>query len=187
MIFFFFSLIASFAGSISSGDLFPVSFNLNLSVENSLSGIISFWPFIVALVIVLLAILWFQTIRNIRNNKNRTIQSRQRGQSVGFLAVLTVVVLILSAAPYFLRSMENNDEKGIAAENKIELFVKVQGMDCNGCEQLINRRVGQLAGVDSVSASHTREEVFVIYDRTKTTLDQISYTIEEAGYIVVNQ
>jgi copper chaperone len=186
MIFFIFSLIASFAGTLFSGILFPVSLNIKLSVGSSLSGIISFWPFIVVLVIVLLAILWYQTIRNVRNNKTRTSSRvRQSGLSVTFLGALTVVVVLLMAAPYYLRLTDKQEQNATTAENQVELFIKVQGMDCGGCEQLINRRVSQLAGVDSVSASHVREEVYVMYDRSKVNLDEISMTIEESGYTVV--
>jgi copper chaperone CopZ len=185
MIFFIFSLIASFAGSLKSGNLFPVSFNFTLSVGNSLSGLISFWPFIIVLLLFLLAILWFQTIRNIRTNKTRTSRKQQRGQSVIFLSVLTVAILLLVAAPYYLRTLNSQDTNTTRSEDQIELVLRVHGMDCSGCEQLVNRRVGQLAGVDSVRASHTREEVFVLYDRSRVSLGEIANSIEEAGYTVV--
>jgi hypothetical protein len=49
MIFFFFSNLSSLVGGKSAGSFLNVSLVRRLSVDNLFSGIISLWPFIVAM------------------------------------------------------------------------------------------------------------------------------------------
>jgi mercuric ion transport protein len=184
MIFFFFSLFASLLGGLKSG-LLPFSFTINLAVDHPLSGIISFWPFIVILMIVLLAILWYQSFRNMRNNKQRTYLKTRR-KWVAFPAIITVAMIILIASPYIVNQfIDQTSQQPVNTEHQTETSLTVHGMTCTGCEQLINKRIGGLAGVDSVNASHTLQQVFVIYDNSKVSLKEISQNIEQAGYTVV--
>ncbi len=189
MIFFFFSLLASLFGGITAGGFSGSFYRVQLAVDNPFAGIISFWPFIVALVLLLLAILWFQTIKGMRRRK-ATPSARQRTgiPSTVFLGVVTVLVLVLLAAPWYLESFSdrfNENATETAAEDRVETVLTVHGMDCTGCESLINKRVSNLDGIESVAASHTMEEVVVVYDKSKVSITLIAQTIEDSGYTVV--
>jgi copper ion binding protein len=65
-----------------------------------------------------------------------------------------------------------------------ELNMQVEGMDCGGCEDSIRKAVGQVEGVESVSASHSSGKVQVVFagdvDEAK-----VRTAIEDAGYEVV--
>lgn len=189
MIFFFFSLLASLFGGFQASRYSSFSFNLQLSVENPFAGIIAFWPFIVALVVLLLAILWYQTIKgNQRRKAQRGAQQRPAAQNVTILGIVTILVLVLLAAPWYLKTFDNNSEtksEVLAEEDRVEMILTVHGMDCGGCESLITRRVSELEGVESVTASHMREEVVVAYDQSKVSLGLIAQTIEDSGYTVI--
>ncbi|MFW5708475.1 MAG: heavy-metal-associated domain-containing protein [Bacteroidota bacterium] len=189
MIFFFFSLLASLFGGLQASRYSSFSFNLPLAVENPFAGIIAFWPFIVAMVVLLLAILWYQTIKgNKRRKAQRGTQQKPANQGIVLLGIVTILILLLLAAPWYLETFETHNDKQtetIAEEDRVEMVLTVHGMDCGGCESLITKRVGGIDGVESVTASHVREEVVVAYDQSKVSLGLIAQTIEDSGYTVV--
>ena len=189
MIFFAFSFLASLFGGLSAQKSLDYSFQLNLSMDSFFSRIIAFWPFIIALVLLLLVILWYQNIKNMQRSKKRGVgRPRQGTQSLVFLGIVTVFVVIMLAAPYYLESLDDNEKNAteqIDPQNRTELVLTVHGMTCAGCEALIQRKVGELDGIESVNANNLQEEVFVVYDKSKLTESVISETIEKAGYSVV--
>jgi len=189
MIFFAFSFLASLFGGLSAQKSLDYSFQLNLSMDSFFSRIIAFWPFIIALVLLLLVILWYQNIKNMQRSKKRGVgRPRQGTQSLVFLGIVTVFVVIMLAAPYYLESLDDNEKNAteqIDPQNRTELVLTVHGMTCGGCEALIQRKVGELDGIESVNANNLQEEVFVVYDKSKLTESVISETIEKAGYSVV--
>lgn len=65
-----------------------------------------------------------------------------------------------------------------------ELDLKVDGMDCGGCEESIKKSVSRLEGVQSVSADHDSGRVQVAF--TGEPGEQaIRAAIEDAGFEVV--
>ncbi|MBK4136992.1 transporter [Corynebacterium macginleyi] len=56
----------------------------------------------------------------------------------------------------------------------------VEGMSCEHCEMSIREEVGQIAGVDTVSADHTTGAVSV--SGSDFTDAQVAKAIAEAGY-----
>jgi mercuric ion transport protein len=175
-------------GGTSTGSFFNMSLGIQLSVDNPFSGIITFWPFIVALLILLLSILWFQALKNMqRNRKEGGSRSRYGTHSMVYMGIVTAFVLIFIATPFIISRLgqEYVNTEITIPENLVEAVVTVHGMDCTGCEGLVNKNVGDIKGVDKVTASFEREEVVVVYDHTKTSLEEIAEAIENSGYTVV--
>jgi mercuric ion transport protein len=188
MIFFALSFLASMLGGYSASIIPEFTITLNIP-SNPFSGIIAFWPFIVALVVLLLAIMWYQNIKNLqRRRKTSGVQRRPGTNSMVFMGVVTVFVVVLLASPWYFQNLtekQQQDQGEIAPENRTEVILTVHGMDCGGCESLVQRKVASLNGIESVSASHVREEAFIVYDKSKVSIDLIAQTIEEAGYTVI--
>jgi len=191
MVFFFFSLLASLFGGITAGSYINItSLTPILSVPGPLSELLSFWPFIITFSLLLLAVLWFQTIRNMRKRKEQSNRrSRQSGMPVIILGVATIFVVLLAFTPHLINTYMDNVEEEIviSEENRVESTLTVQGMTCTGCENLINTKVGEIKGVESVTSSHTEEKVIVVYDKSRVTPDMINQAIEGSGYKVVNE
>jgi mercuric ion transport protein len=188
MIFFFFSFLASLVGGISAGNLFNISLGIQLSIDNPFAGIITFWPFIVALLVLLLSILWYQALKNMKRNKAQVGRKHRFGaQSTVYMSIVTVFVLILIATPYLISrfGQEYVNSANADSENRVETVITVHGMDCTGCEGLVNKNVAKIDGVETVTASFQREEVLVVYDKSKASLKQIAEAIENSGYTVV--
>ena len=186
MIFFTFSFLATLFGGLSASRKIDLFYSLSINFEGPFAQIIAFWPFIIALVLLLLVILWYQSIKNLhRRRKQGSTRPRQGSQSLVFMGLVTVFVIVLLAAPYYLESLDATaDTEQTQPEDYTELLLTVHGMDCGGCEALVQRRVGALEGIESVLASHEREEVFVTYDKSRVSPEVIAKTIEDSGYTV---
>jgi copper chaperone CopZ len=81
-------------------------------------------------------------------------------------------------------SGESQSEAQVSEENIVHLHLDVKGMTCEGCENAIKAGINKLEGIREASASHTHEEVMVVYDSTKISLHDIEHAIADAGYTV---
>jgi copper chaperone len=66
------------------------------------------------------------------------------------------------------------------------VVLAVTGMKCGGCETNITDKLKAIAGVSSVKASHKDNEVIIVFDAEKTSLDNIKNAIAEAGFTVTD-
>ncbi len=66
-----------------------------------------------------------------------------------------------------------------------EVTLQVSGMTCAGCSKSVNRAVGEMVGVSSVSADWEKGQVVVAFDETQTSLSDIKEAIEDAGFDVL--
>jgi copper chaperone len=66
------------------------------------------------------------------------------------------------------------------------LILTVEGMDCSGCEQRIQRVVGRLEGVQRVTADHQRGQVQVVLDPATVAPTEVRAAIQQAGYTVAS-
>ncbi len=63
-------------------------------------------------------------------------------------------------------------------------IISVTGMQCSGCETIIEDALTNREGIESVKASYANANVEVCFDVTKLELTEIHETIEECGYTV---
>lgn len=154
--------------------------------------ILTFWPFVVLLVLLLLAILWYQNIKTMRKGRESGRRPAAGINPVVFLGIVTVFALILLALPWYLNKLDDTIGKEapayeIAPENRIETVFMVEGMTCTGCENAINKRVGGIEGVQTVDADHIAMQTLVVYDQSKVSEDKIVSAIVDAGYTVTGK
>ena len=55
-------------------------------------------------------------------------------------------------------------------------------LDCSGCAVIIVKSLKKIDGIRNVGINYVTDKVFVNYDPTKVTPDQIRKAIEKAGY-----
>ena len=58
----------------------------------------------------------------------------------------------------------------------------VRGMSCATCALGIEKRLGKVEGVESVSAAIMLNQVYVDYDETKIDVERVTEEIRKAGY-----
>ncbi|HFD12684.1 MAG TPA: heavy metal transport/detoxification protein [Crenotrichaceae bacterium] len=62
--------------------------------------------------------------------------------------------------------------------------LKITGMQCGGCETIIETAVSQLQGIEKVDADYPHGTVDVSFDADTISLSKIKKTIEQSGYSI---
>lgn len=79
-----------------------------------------------------------------------------------------------------------SEETEISADAQwVEVVINVNGMTCEGCENAINAGINGLEGIATVESSHVEKWTKVKFDENVTSVDEITATITETGYEVV--
>ncbi len=66
-----------------------------------------------------------------------------------------------------------------------QVTLNVTGMQCGGCEAIIETAVAQIDGVEKVTADYPTETVKISFNADKISLKDIQKTIEASGYPIV--
>lgn len=64
-------------------------------------------------------------------------------------------------------------------------IIKVEGMTCQHCVQIVTEKLSNIAGVERIEVSLEQKEVMVDFDYSQTQFEQMSAKIIEAGFEVV--
>ncbi len=93
-----------------------------------------------------------------------------------------ITVLLLSTSCNFNKNTPQTKVVVIKESDIIKKRIPVTGMTCVGCEVTLEETVSKINGVVSVKASHSKNEVVVEFDSTKTNTKTILNKIENSGY-----
>ena len=63
-----------------------------------------------------------------------------------------------------------------------EINLKIEGMHCAGCSTRLEKVLNNLEGVEKAQVSLEEKKATIQYDETKTTIEGIKETIEDAGF-----
>ena len=66
--------------------------------------------------------------------------------------------------------------------NKENITLPVKGMSCASCSARIEKKVGELEGVDSVHVNFAAEVATIEFDPQKISANQFPKTIEKLGF-----
>ncbi len=67
-----------------------------------------------------------------------------------------------------------------------EVVLSVPDVSCQHCVSTIDKALGVLPGVETVSTDLPTKKVHVRYDPSRVTLDQVESTLDDAGYTVAH-
>ena len=97
--------------------------------------------------------------------------------------ILTTLLII------FCLSCKNSSEKDsktdnlVKASNKCE--IKIEGMNCTGCEHTIKNTLNGIKGIKAISASYLEGNAIIEMDPELADTNEIKNKIKEDGYNVV--
>ena len=63
-----------------------------------------------------------------------------------------------------------------------EINLKIEGMHCAGCSTRLEKVLNNLEGVETAKVSLEEKKATIKYDETKTNIENIKETIEDAGF-----
>lgn len=69
---------------------------------------------------------------------------------------------------------------------KVETW-NIQGMTCAACVRAVERAVGKVGGVAEVAVNLATEKARIVYDDSKTRVDDLQRAVSDAGYRLVAQ
>ncbi len=96
-----------------------------------------------------------------------------------------IVILMFAALFAGCSGDQTADSKaGKSGTPAKEVRLTVKGMTCGGCEQMIEKEVGKLAGVNTVKASFRDSSTVVKLQDDSKTLDAVVQAIHKKGYSV---
>lgn len=170
------------------------------SALGGVSGVASthFWveparPYLICGSVLLLGLAWFQKLRSQKSDDCgcEITQKRNVFQSTGFLAVVTVLAVLLLVFPSYahLFYAQNAPVSFTATTPAIlskEVSFAVKGMGCASCEPEVETAVGKLSGIYRVKASAVQKNTVVRFDPAKTSIEAIREAINSTGYTVQN-
>ena len=70
----------------------------------------------------------------------------------------------------------------MAATTSTHTLLRAEGFSCPSCVTKIEKQVGKLAGVESVTVHFATARIEVDHDESKTSVDDIVAAIAKAGY-----
>ncbi len=76
---------------------------------------------------------------------------------------------------------------GLKSKNKENITLPVKGMSCSSCSARIEKKVGELEGVDSVHVNFAAEAASIEFDPQKISASQFPETIAKLGFEVPRQ
>ena len=95
-----------------------------------------------------------------------------------------LIILLMVFAVSCQQNKKTDDKQNAAAPEIVEVKFQVEGMHCTDCENSIVKGVNELEGIESVVASYTDSVAVVKFDKSKTTVQEITKQIEKRGYKV---
>jgi len=76
----------------------------------------------------------------------------------------------------------------VSEENIAEGRLEIKGMTCTGCEHHVTKSLADQKAVIEASSSYKEGLAIVKFDKSRTTLAELSNIVEEeTGYKVINQ
>lgn len=100
------------------------------------------------------------------------------------MKIKTLIILIMMVATACHSGKQNEQKTSSSQVALSETTLSVGGMHCEMCVASIEKGVGQLAGVDSVSAVLADSTAFIRFNSQLVSLDDISEVIVKRGYTV---
>jgi copper chaperone CopZ len=60
--------------------------------------------------------------------------------------------------------------------------IKIEGMHCHRCEQLIQKNLAAQPGVSEVEVDFASKQASVLFDQQKVSINKLMEVVNEAGY-----
>lgn len=151
---------------------------------------ISLWPVWVALVVLMLAFLWYYQIKSMRKRRSRPATGLIN--PIILLGIITLLILMLLALSYFFNKMEERMDKKedsefvIIPEKIKDITFGVDDIKGADCEELLNNVLKAHGGIKLAESSYKKNTARVLYDSTKVNYNQIIKIIEANGFDVLH-
>ena len=152
--------------------------------------VVSLWPLIIVLVLLLLTFLWYNQVKIMRKRRERHERRGVPGliNPVILLCIITVMILMLLALPFFFDKLEEhvneieNNEVQIDPQNIYDKSFIIEDIENSDYEKLLKSALQKHSGIKRAEISHVDNKAEVLYDTTKINRHQIREIIKSVGF-----
>lgn len=162
-------------------------------LASAFSWLDPFRPFLIGLTVLVLGFAWYQKLKPKKEDMACACDGEKDKktfvQSGKFLGIVTVLVVLLLAFPYYSGAFfpEQSVKVAKAVEQPIlhQARLNIKGMTCAGCESSVNHVLNSKEGVVEAFSSYEAGIAEVSYNPTLITPEALKAAIEkELGYQV---
>ena len=159
-------------------------------VAATFSWLEPFRPWLIGITVVILLFAWYQQLKPRTTEEIdcacENDEKRSFWQSKKFLGIVTVFAAVMLAFPYyadvFYPETKLSESNNINLESSYEINIKC--MTCTGCEEHVKLEISKLPGILGLEVSYEKGNAVVIFDESKTDIEQVKLAIGETGYKV---
>lgn len=172
-------------------------------VASTFSFMEPFRPYLIGITVLVLGFAWYQklipmaigtrTAEEIacacEDNTSSMAAKKPFMQTKTFLGIVTVFAALMLAFPNYSAVFYPKTEKQVVVVDKSDIqtvHFTVSGMTCTSCAVHIDHEVNKLEGIVSSKASYEKGDVFIQFDSSKTSVEEIEKIINATGYTIVN-
>ncbi len=143
--------------------------------------VVSLWPLLIVLLVLLLTFLWYNQIRGMRRKTKRHDRRRMPGliNPVILLGIITLLILMLLILPFFFEKLEeytnkkeNKEEVLIYPENIIDATFIIENIDDYKTAERLEDFLKEHKGIKMVEVSHINKEAKILFDTTEINYKQ---------------
>ena len=159
-------------------------------IATTFSWIEPFRPYLIAITVALLAIVWYQKLKpkkeeidcECEDDNPKFINSKK------FLFLITLFTGLMLAFHNYSEVFFPSDKKEVVYVSESDVNVveyKISGMTCAGCEVHIESEVNKLDGIIEVKANYENGNTIVKFDKRKVTNNEIEVAVGKTGYKII--
>lgn len=160
-------------------------------LASTFSWIEPFRPYLIVVSIAVLLFAWYLQLRPKKIEADcdcepEKVPFHRSNLFLGFITVFTICILCFPYYTGIFYGPSENNTVYLSGQTEEATF-SVGGMTCSGCEEHIESEVSKIDGVVLSDASYEEGHAKVIYDKTKTNVEEIEQAISSTGYEVLGQ
>lgn len=150
-------------------------------------------PFLIGVTVFVLGLAWYQHLKNKKAEIECDCEEDEPSfwQSTKFMGMITVFSALMLSFPYYSGMFFPESDKLMTSVNTMDITeakLEIDGMTCDGCEHHVTKSLMDQAAVLEASSSYKSGIAMVKFDKSKTTVEELSKLVEtETGYTVTNQ
>ncbi len=158
-------------------------------ISSSLSWVEQYRPYLIAFAVLAIGYSWYAYLRRKPNTDTCGCSTEKPKfyQTKGYLIGISLFALASITFPYYNGIFYGHQASTWVAEDPANVYqveLKIKGMTCEGCEHHITQSVNLVPGVTDVSASYSKGNAIVKFDKSATDIDAIKKAVDETGYEV---
>jgi len=155
----------------------------------SLSWFAPLRPYLIIMAILSLGFAWWRKFDSDAECNCAVDEKAKFLRSRYFLGVVTIIVAMMVAFPWYSGIFYGGAKKQQVAYAKEKLQVvefTISGMTCNGCAGRVKRDIENLPGVVTADVSYENKNAVVTFDHAQVKASEIQTVIRSTGYSVTD-